>query len=247
MQQFTLTPANRKAPAYVRLQESIIDLIEANEAKGGDLLPSEHTLAKRYNVSVGTVKKAFSNLVNAGYCYRVQGKGTFVMRSHLKKENVKYYSLTNSFLVGQTPLEVMPLSLESSTAPKQGQNVFKPDEECWRVSRLFQTGGQPVIYTHSYLLKSICPDLPKLTEHDIASTALYRLIEDRFFVHTVHSEEAVQAVLADKTVAPFLQLEPGAPVLFIRMIAHTTNMLPFEYRESWVRTTHYGLSRIHTF
>ena len=44
----------------------------------GEMIPNEDTLAEKFNVSIGTVKRAMSLLVNEKVLTRKQGKGTFI-------------------------------------------------------------------------------------------------------------------------------------------------------------------------
>lgn len=62
---------------YYHLMNEIRQQILSGAVAPGDMLPSENQLAKRYQVSRHTVRKALSILENEGYIYAVHGKGTF--------------------------------------------------------------------------------------------------------------------------------------------------------------------------
>ncbi|MBQ0104494.1 MAG: GntR family transcriptional regulator, partial [Armatimonadetes bacterium] len=63
-------------PKYEELKNKLKQIIKS--AKPHDLLPSQRTLAKDYNVSSITVQRALSDLENEGLIYVKQGKGNFV-------------------------------------------------------------------------------------------------------------------------------------------------------------------------
>ncbi|MCX7917511.1 MAG: GntR family transcriptional regulator [bacterium] len=63
---------------YRLVKDEIKKKIEKGIYKVGQLIPSENKLTQIYNVSRITVIKAINELVNEGYLYRIQGKGTFV-------------------------------------------------------------------------------------------------------------------------------------------------------------------------
>ena len=65
---------------YQKLKEYIINTIKSNKLKPGDRIYSENELAHMFNISRHTVRQAIGELVNSGWLYRVQGKGTFVDR-----------------------------------------------------------------------------------------------------------------------------------------------------------------------
>lgn len=64
-------------PKYRQLKEIIKQSIKAGEIKVGDKIPSENELALKYSISRNVVRQAFNELVNEGWLYREQGKGTF--------------------------------------------------------------------------------------------------------------------------------------------------------------------------
>lgn len=65
-------------PKYYLLKEEIIKKIENEEFVAEEMIPSERDLMDNYNFSRTTVRKAIDVLVNEGYLYKVQGKGTYV-------------------------------------------------------------------------------------------------------------------------------------------------------------------------
>ena len=73
-------------PLYKRIQLDIKEKISSHILRGGDRVPSESELMKRYFVSSITVKNALNGLVDEGLVYRVKGKGTFVAYNPFETE-----------------------------------------------------------------------------------------------------------------------------------------------------------------
>ena len=65
-------------PKYYVLQQNLIKSIERGEFEPGKPIISERELVEKYQVSRITVRKAIDELVNEGFLYRIQGKGTFI-------------------------------------------------------------------------------------------------------------------------------------------------------------------------
>lgn len=65
-------------PKYIQVKEFIKDYIQKGQLEIDDKLFSEHELVSRFGISRHTVRKAIGELVNEGWLYQVQGKGTFV-------------------------------------------------------------------------------------------------------------------------------------------------------------------------
>lgn len=77
-----MTPAakqgDRVPPLYQRVIDAIKDDVESGRLKPGDRIPSIAELAKRYDVSQGTVKTALLVLRQSGVVVGVQGRATYV-------------------------------------------------------------------------------------------------------------------------------------------------------------------------
>src|SRR5205085_12611880 len=64
--------------------------LAAGEWKAGEAIPSESRLAERFNVSVGTIRKAIDELVAERILLRQQGRGTFVA-THTEDRTLFYF------------------------------------------------------------------------------------------------------------------------------------------------------------
>ena len=82
-----LVPSNPR-PKYARLSGAIKQAIERGEWKPGEKLPTESALAEVTPFSLGTVQRAYRQLVNSGTVERRQGAGSFVAtRSSIKTDD----------------------------------------------------------------------------------------------------------------------------------------------------------------
>ena len=66
------------APIYDQIYSQIKDAILSGQVAEGEALPSIRALAKDLRISVITTKRAYDELLQAGYVYAVAGKGYFV-------------------------------------------------------------------------------------------------------------------------------------------------------------------------
>jgi DNA-binding LacI/PurR family transcriptional regulator len=87
--------AEHSLPKYLKLKQvisSLIDEEKKNSSGNGDkyLLPTEAKLASKYNVSIGTVRKAVDELENEGLVCREQGRGTFAILSQSTTASRRY-------------------------------------------------------------------------------------------------------------------------------------------------------------
>ncbi|WP_139903132.1 GntR family transcriptional regulator [Clostridium thermarum] len=86
-------------PKYQKLRDYIIETISSGKIKAGEKFYSENELAEHFEISRSTVRQAIGELVNEGWLYRVQGKGTFVYRQPLQNsDKVKTIAVVTTYL-----------------------------------------------------------------------------------------------------------------------------------------------------
>jgi DNA-binding GntR family transcriptional regulator len=66
-------------PMYLRVRDDLAQRISIGELRIGQQLPNEVTLAREYQVSGGTMRKALDTLESEQLVSRTQGRGTFVL------------------------------------------------------------------------------------------------------------------------------------------------------------------------
>jgi GntR family transcriptional regulator of arabinose operon len=71
---------------YEMLKSYIMETIKSEKLEHGQKIYTENELADKLNVSRHTVRKAIGALVNEGWLYRQQGKGTFVGNKIAEKD-----------------------------------------------------------------------------------------------------------------------------------------------------------------
>lgn len=66
------------APKYIQVKQEILSWIHSSKLEPQSQLPSEHEMSEQFAVSRQTVRQALGELVQEGWLFRMQGKGTFV-------------------------------------------------------------------------------------------------------------------------------------------------------------------------
>jgi GntR family transcriptional regulator of arabinose operon len=86
-------------PKYQKLKDFIIEEIKCDKIAVGEKIPSENELAEAFEISRNTVRQGIGELVNEGWLYRIQGKGTFVnVHPEEKTERLKTIAVMTSYL-----------------------------------------------------------------------------------------------------------------------------------------------------
>jgi len=222
-------------PAYYRLQMAILEDIEKGRWRPGECIPAERSLAELHNISIGTVKKALLNLVHEGYLHRIQGKGTFVAGTTLRRESLRYYRLLRNFGDKEADVKVKLLSLNTIKCfePVNRYLGIHLNQKLYEIKRLFISDERPVVYNISYLPQKMFVTLPELPKSIFEKITLYKALENNYGLPTIYNHELFDCVKADAEIAQTLEIPKGSSVLSIEMLSFTYKDKPYEYRQSY--------------
>ena len=229
------TNDQKPLPMYYRLQALILRDIESGRWGPGSMIPPERQLVESYGLSIGTVKKAILNLVNEGYLYRIQGKGTFVTGTTLRRESLRYYRFLEDFGDKEQELSVQLTGIRkvSGFQPANSHLGIKPAQPLFELKRIFYWKDRPVVFCTSYLPAALFQGIDQIPASHFAQKTLYLTIEEKFGFPTIFNRELIGAELPPAEAALVLRIQRNRPVLFIEMLAFTYRDRPYEYRRAY--------------
>ncbi len=234
---------NRKndipTPVYYKLQSAIKEKIEDGHWRPGDMIPPERLFAEEHKLSIGTVKKAISNLVNEGFLYRIQGKGTFVTGNYVRRDKLRYYRYYENFVDSKTKMKIKLLDMKKIKPVLSINRLLKLriTEELYKISRSMNFDEGPRIMSISYLPQKQFKDLDSpLFRTKMEKVALYSILEESYGVPTIYNQELIGAENADKEIASQLKVPVGTALVTIEMLSYTYKDRPYEYRISYCVT-----------
>jgi len=201
-----------KVLKYSVLKHRIIEMINSEEYKVNSLIPSERELMDIYQISRITVRKAIDDLVNEGYLYRIQGKGTYVKNDEVSYDLFSLTSCTEDIRShGMLPSKRV-ISSEVIPADKRTARRLQIAEDAlvMRQRRIFYADNKPINYTTTYLPLSIFPGLEK---HDFEKESLYYVIENDYGIKITHAKRTLEAILANEETSKYLKIKSGEPLI----------------------------------
>ncbi len=223
-------------PLYKEVKIRLTRGLAAGEWKAGQAIPSESRLAHRFNVSVGTIRKAIDELVAERILLRQQGRGTFVA-THTEDRTLFYFF----HIVGKNGSREVPVT-ELLSFRRMRAGAVGPDRlglpagaPVYRIHNLLRLGGNPVILDEITVPAILFPDLD---EHGFRNRegTIYGFYQARYGISVLRISERLSARRAPARAASLLGLDSDAPGLVIRRVAYTYDDSPVEYRVSWVNT-----------
>jgi GntR family transcriptional regulator len=208
-------------PMYFRIQQAILEQIQAGQLKPGDQLPSEAELAQQHQVSRITAKRALDELVRQGRAFRQQGRGTFVAQARIR-EISGFRSFSEDIRARGFEPSSQVLAFEE-TAPDEAirQRLHLPEgERVYLLKRLRLASGEPVAVETAHLPCRLCPGL---LQEDLARGSLYNLLIEKYQVVPTWADAEIESCAASGEEAGLLRLKTGTPVLTARRVTYAAN------------------------
>ena len=226
---------NDARPIYHKLQSFLRGQIENNIIKPGEQIPTERKLAEDFGVSVGTVKKALWGLAQQGLLYRIQGRGTFVTETVLRRESLHHFRFKRDFNDDQADLKVRLNGIERIEG-RQPHNAYlhlDNHDALYKIERTFLSAGKPVIFNVSFLPEILFQRLEELPVNRFETSTLRQTLEDIYAVTLTYSQKLYSVAQADEKVADMLNVKINQALLFIEMLSFTFKDKPCVYHQSF--------------
>ena len=230
-------------PAYRKIADDILNGILTGVYGSGDKIPTQAELAESYSVSRITVRDAVNELIHRGFLYTRQGKGTYVG----DMEKFSYpLSRTESFSSGIATAgkalrtEVLCkkyVAADQSLAKRLG---MAEGLELLYLRRLRIVENIPIVVTSSYLDRSYFHRVD-FEKEDFARNSLYDTLKKQADLVIDYADEEIRAVRCPRSVAEYLELEDGEPVLYIKRRTVDGGGTCFEWGEQFERTDFSGM------
>src|SRR5690349_3529934 len=133
-------------PLYKGVKRRLTEALTRGEWKPGEAIPAERRLSERFQISVGTVRKAIDELVAENILIRQQGRGTFVASHNRERELFHFLHVVPHDGAKQYP-EVELRSFGRGKADRRVAEALgiAPGDGVYRIRNLLRLGGQPVI------------------------------------------------------------------------------------------------------
>ena len=224
-------------PLYKEVKLRITrDLIDGHW-RAGEAIPSEARLAERFQVSLGTVRKAIDELVAEKILLRQQGRGTFVAAHTADRTLFYFFHLVGKDGRKDTPeTEMLAFARgRADVAEATGLGLAR-GERVFRIRNLLRLAGDPVVIDDIVVPAQLFPDLDERIFGGREGT-IYGLYQSRYGINVIRIAERLSATLATRESAALLEVPAGTPLLRIARIAYTYHDRPVELRQSLVDTT----------
>lgn len=218
-------------PKYKEVAKTIKERINDQIYTVDEKLPDQQTLAKEFNTSRVTIKKALDLLQAAGLLYTIQGSGSYIKRNALLKAQT---SIQIGHNVGLTTAIQEEVKLESQVITftvrfpdekEQLQLLIDRETPVYYYQRLRILGGRPYSLENTVVPVHL---IPGITE-DVLKDSVYRFIREELGISFKDNRQIVRAAKPSKLDQVHLKCKETDPVLEVEKIMYLTSGTPFEY------------------
>ncbi len=224
-------------PRYMQVMNYYIPLIKSGKLKEGDKMPTEEEICQLFNISRITVRKALDGLMQSGYIYKQQGKGSYVTtkKTGFQLDHLKGFSEEMRMLGKEPSSRIISFSTTSPTEKAAQVLQLEINQKIYLLERLRCADGQPISIERVYLPFH---RFPTLQSSDL-SGSLYEILQYQYGCVSHHANQQIMAEHATEEEAVVLGIKPGAAVLRTYRTTCEKDGTAFEYVEATYRGDQY--------
>jgi GntR family transcriptional regulator len=210
-------PRDLPIPLYEHVKRLIAEAILVGEMAPGMVLPGEVTLATRYGVAVGTIRRALADLTADGMLTRRRKTGTMVT-GRTPQHNLRFFfqffrlhGKDGALLKSEAEvISVVRRPAEAGEATHFGVEIDEPLISLHRVRRI---DGKPVMHSHISLVSKRMPGFPEQPAR--VPKLLYRHLLDAYGIRISAVRESLTAAIATEEDRRLLSLCDPEAVMVI--------------------------------
>lgn len=222
-------------PRHSQISQWLRQEIEAGTYKPDEKLPSENDLAKKFNVSRVTIRRALQSLESEEIIYRCQGLGSFVSDTRTPHNLVRLTDFNED--MEKAGLEASSIVKEFKTVEAPGWLVeilhVAQGNKVLQIDRLRLGNGEPIAYDITWM-----PILygQLLQEENLQDKTIYQTLEEDYDIPIIRGSYRISADVADNHLSTQLKADFNAPLLTINRLSFTIGDKPVYYQQRYYRS-----------
>ncbi len=203
-------------PLYNQIQLLMRERILAHEWSEGKTLPTEVDLARAYNVSVGTMRKALDVLEDAKFIVRKQGLGTFVREQAAKHDDRSSGWLVDGKHLSERITQIVSRGNGEATAQECDALTLSPRTHVTRIKLVSAIESRGAIIDEYVIPETTSAAMAGLTGNSAGDIAeALRTIERQ----PTRYIENLGLETADAAHSQYLRVPVGTPLIKIERMA----------------------------
>lgn len=201
----SLSAVTNHSPKYIQVRDALRDEIQ-RRYRPGHLLPTQRELARRFDTSLITIKRAVTELAHMGLVESVRGRGTVVLRPAVVDAHTGVSSWTDAMRSrrGEPRTAWKRIDRRRGNLRLRRLLGLSKNQTLTVIRRLRTLDGRPACLMTNWLATERVPDL-----HDLGfeGESLYETLADRYGLAFAYADEEVGARRATANERQALAIE----------------------------------------
>lgn len=222
-------PDESGGPIHAQIVDHLTSAIGAEKLSAGEALPPERQLATILGVSRVTLRRALETLERHGLVRRSVGRGggTFVSEPKLQRDLTRYAGLADELRDQQVEVTARVLSAHERTASPAIAAALHlpPGAAIYEIVRVRLVKGQPVALERTNYAVGRLPGLLELP----LEGSIYDAMRRRYGEAPVQAAEYLEPMVAGPDEVAALEVQAGAPLMYVERIAYDLAGEPMEF------------------
>ncbi|MDV3124221.1 GntR family transcriptional regulator [Mycobacterium sp. 21AC1] len=215
-------------PLYAQVREVLRSQILGQNIAPGEHLPGELELQESFGVARSVIRQALAELADAGLIRRERGRGSVVVPTRVHRRRAEQAGgLSRQLAAAGEQLRTVVIDLTAATAPEAAVAALETSD-AWRIERLRFVDDEPLVFMRSWVSRELFPELTA----DAIQGSLLGYMRSAGVV-PVGGPRQMRAVPADPTVAGYLGIDVGTPVLLLHAVTNDAHGRGLEWSTVW--------------
>ncbi len=232
----------KRIPQYRQIEKDLLEQIALGYYSKGDMIPTELELAKKYNVSRVTVRKATDNLAAQGILSRSAGVGTFVTKCSVPQNPAPIQGFTQAMkaqgLVPSTKVDAFRMQ----TASKHIASILgiQPGDPIYYIERRRYGNEELLQMETTYMSVDLYPDISLR----VLESSKYAFFEEEKGIKISYSHHTVTPIHPSPEVAKLFHITEDTPIIKAGNITYLENGQIMDYTELILNSPKFQLTYI---
>lgn len=226
-----MNSADKLLPRYIKFAHRLQTNISQGEFLPGEKLPSQRELAKQFDTTLMTIRKALTLLEDEGLIRTEHGVGTFVVSPQLPEHDFQLLGFGNQMKHrSHGPIQTQILAVQTHIQHEKARQALKlsATSTVTLLERVRRINNRPFVYQQSFLP-------PQLTDMALSyqpDLSLYETIQKETGQPITLAKEYVTPILLSAAQAKWLPSKAGEPAWLSVRVSSTQAGLPVIYDEA---------------
>lgn len=215
-------------PKYKEIAMALKEKIIEGDYKAGALLPDQESLAKAYDTSRVTVRKAIQLLIDEGLLYTRRGSGTYV-RNNILKNNADVTQINSVFGTseqegGEVTSKIVRFDVRFPTAYEYEALKIKSTDPVYDIKRVRYVNEEARSIETSVMPLKYIKDL----DEEILGGSIYNYIREKLGYVISAAQRVIIASKANELDSKEFNIEIGEPILETNQLVFFDDGTPFD-------------------